>query len=298
MNLPNIWKEGLLFAFSGLDGKTDWYHPFVASTLPSPGALLFHTNPQRKIIFSGKKPKNRNEDIIASDLIFFSQPLLSFLFLDKDTLIGQVHPSLIPMVYSGKGIREKREKNSIFQSAPRSYTVLLLKKNQKMTKFAYAFDSKNIKNALSKAGKGLKVGFTSEKRKKLAFFKKSPKLKFPRSILERTYSKALSVLKVNIESAQGKIRYTWTTPDRFPHRDMWFWDSAFHSLGNQYLSFSLAEDTIRAVFSTQREDGFIAIQMNPERFSKVTQPPLLAYASYHLYLQSKNKSFLAYVYPH
>ncbi|MCK4245171.1 MAG: flagellar biosynthesis protein FlgM [Candidatus Omnitrophica bacterium] len=300
INLPNIWKEGQLFASSGLEGRTDWYHPFVASTLFSPGALLFHTYPERKLIFSGKKIKNKKEDIVTSDFVFFSRPFLSYLFLDKDTIIGQSHSSIIPEVSSGEGIKERREGNSIFQFASQSYTVLLWKKSQKKVKFTYAFDSKNIENALSKAKKGLKVDFILKKKKKLSFFKRLTRLKFPRPILERTYYKAFSVLKVNIESPQGKIKHIWTTPDRFPHKDMWFWDSAFHALGNRYISSTLAEDSIKAVLQLQRKDGFVAFQMNPEKkraSEEYTQPPLLAWASYNLYCHSKNKTFLRYVYP-
>lgn len=300
MNLPNIWRQGQLFAFSGLEGKTDWYHPFVASTLSSPGNLLFHTKPERKLVFSGEELKNEKDDIVASDFVSFSQPFLSYLFFNKDTLIGQAHSSVTPTVYSGKGITEVKRKNGIFQSASQSYTVLLWRKGPDKVEFSYAFDKKNIENALSKAEKGLKADFISEKKKKLSFFKKLPRLKFPQPVLERTYYKAFSVLKVNIESPQGKIKYTWTTPDRFPHRDMWFWDSAFHSLGDKYISSTLAEDAIKSVLSTQRKDGFIAFQMNPEKkriSEEYTQPPLLAWASYSLYQMSKNEKFLDYTYP-
>ncbi len=33
MKLPNRWGGGQLFAFSGIDGETDWAHPLTDSTL-------------------------------------------------------------------------------------------------------------------------------------------------------------------------------------------------------------------------------------------------------------------------
>ena len=39
-NMPNIWGEGKLFAFSGLDGETDWAHTLVASATAARAAAL------------------------------------------------------------------------------------------------------------------------------------------------------------------------------------------------------------------------------------------------------------------
>ncbi|MDH7570769.1 MAG: hypothetical protein QHJ73_14405, partial [Armatimonadota bacterium] len=37
--MPNTWGAGQLFAFSGVDGHTDWARPFVLQTGASPGSL-------------------------------------------------------------------------------------------------------------------------------------------------------------------------------------------------------------------------------------------------------------------
>jgi len=33
IHLPNALGAGQLFAYSGMEGDTDWYHPFICSTL-------------------------------------------------------------------------------------------------------------------------------------------------------------------------------------------------------------------------------------------------------------------------
>lgn len=299
IKLPDAWGEGIIFAYSGIDGETEWRYPFVATTLFYPPGLLFRTKPERMLLFPEAKLKNKKGDIVTSDLISFSHPSLSLIFFNKDTVIGKCASSVVPEVVSGEGVEEKREGNRILQSNLQSHTVLIWEKNQNETKFAYAFDEQNIQIALRKAQKGLKADFCSEKTKKLSFFRKLPAPEFSNALLERTYYKAFSVLKVNVESPQGKIKHTWTTPDRFPHKDMWLWDSAFHTLGNRFISSSLAEDSIKAILSNQRKDGFISHQMNPinGRASQFTQPPVLAWASYKIYQQTKDKEFLKYVYP-
>ena len=64
-----------------------------------------------------------------------------------------------------------------------------------------------------------------------------------------------------------------------PHRDVWLWDSVFHSLAMNYVDPDLAWDFIAAVLDSQRADGMIPIchsaHWPPEPMS---QPPLLAWA--------------------
>ena len=48
-NLPDIWGEGALFAFSGMDGETSVSSGFVATFARERYGLLFHT-PQRRLL--------------------------------------------------------------------------------------------------------------------------------------------------------------------------------------------------------------------------------------------------------
>ena len=115
--------------------------------------------------------------------------------------------------------------------------------------------------------------------------------------VKRTYLKAYSVMRANTESAVENMKCTWTTPDRTPHRKMWLWDSGFHAMGIKYFDRDWAEDAIRAVLEYQREDGFIAHMMEPDKCSNITQPPVLAWAVWDVYQTAKDKSFLEYSFP-
>jgi hypothetical protein len=115
--------------------------------------------------------------------------------------------------------------------------------------------------------------------------------------VKRTYLKAYSVMRANTESAVGNMKCTWTTPDRTPHRKMWLWDSGFHAMGIKYFDKVWAEDAIKAVLEYQREDGFIAHMMDPDKCSDITQPPVLAWAVWDVYQTAKDKSFLEYSFP-
>jgi hypothetical protein len=95
----------------------------------------------------------------------------------------------------------------------------------------------------------------------------------------RTLYKALSVMKTQVFSPEGIIKHRWTTPDRWPHRQMWLWDSAFHAIGWRHVDPALARDMISAVLSTQTGTGFIPLCAKPDLRCHLTQPPVLALAA-------------------
>jgi glycogen debranching enzyme len=105
------------------------------------------------------------------------------------------------------------------------------------------------------------------------------------------------VLKVNALTPEGEIVHRWTTPDRWPHRDMWLWDSAFHAPAYAHLDPAWGQEALLAVLGAQYEDGFIAHQMSPERTSGITQPPVLAWACWQVYGVTGDRAFLAQAYP-
>jgi len=58
MRLPDIWGEGILFAFWGYDGPTDWRHPFVGGLLGDRIGIEFYT--QCRTTKTGGKPFSGN----------------------------------------------------------------------------------------------------------------------------------------------------------------------------------------------------------------------------------------------
>jgi putative isomerase len=92
----------------------------------------------------------------------------------------------------------------------------------------------------------------------------------------QTLAKALSQMKTQVYAPEGRMRRRFTTPDRWPHRGMWLWDSVFHAIGWRHIHPALAREMIDAVLDVQGADGFISHANAPQRSSEVTQPPLLA----------------------
>lgn len=114
----------------------------------------------------------------------------------------------------------------------------------------------------------------------------------------KTLFHACSMMKGQVYAPDGCIQTRWTTPDRWPHADMWLWDSAFHAIGLRHLDPALAMNAISAMFDTQRPDGFLPHQANINGpVSNITQPPILAFAAKLVHEKSKNTGWLQSLYP-
>lgn len=110
--------------------------------------------------------------------------------------------------------------------------------------------------------------------------------------------RALAVMKGQVSGAEGALHHPWTTPDRFPHKDMWLWDSVFHAIGWRHLDIDLARSMIEAVFDNQHADGFVPHQASPTRPpSGYTQPPLLALGVKLVNDAAPDPAWIARLYP-
>lgn len=113
-----------------------------------------------------------------------------------------------------------------------------------------------------------------------------------------TLRKVLSVMKTQVCTPEGVLRHRWTTPDRWPHRKIWLWDSGFHAAGWRHVDPALAREMLAAVVDTQRPDGRIPISTDPfgREIGEFTQPPVLALAVSLVDEAARDDAWLASVY--
>ncbi len=271
--VPNVYGDGILFAYSGLDGKTSWAHPLVASTLDGGLGIRIHLpkDPMIKIYLPGGQERNLDLRAATGDLIVGDLPGDPF-----PLVIGMAGPNLIAgRVPAGGRVS--------FQGGG-SECVLLRKAVGDRTQFALAYSPEGGQVAAREAAQGLKVSIDTLAESRMGFYRglPGPRLDADRK-LKPTLAKAWGVLKVNSYAPEGRIETRWTTPDRWPHRDMWLWDSAFHALGLMHLDVALAKDALRAVWGFQDASGFLPHQMSPTSASQITQPPVLAWAAWQVF---------------
>jgi len=295
---PSVWGEGAMFAPSGLDVATDHARPCIGSLLGDALGMRLHTLDHKgdfapnavelRADVPGLTPGSCDRarsivagdvlDLRAADLRWAVLALAHGVFLVRvEAPAGlswsfSVAPAQSAAVVCDRDAVTLAEEGNVLAARAGGGDALLAV----AVRNAVAGDPETLaRNALTK-------DFDAEVRERLSFFSGLDVAWLPADVAE-TYAKAASVLRLNVESPQGRIPCRWTTPDKFPHRHMWIWDSAFHALGWARLDHQMAVDALAAVFSWQRDDGFIPITMQPERTQELhSQPPILGWAAEHV----------------
>ncbi|NMA42386.1 MAG: flagellar biosynthesis protein FlgM [Oligosphaeraceae bacterium] len=244
-------KGGQLFAFSAVDGTTDWYNGLVGRIIGNclelklphdGGCLLFPDTP----------------DGIYSDCLVAGHTRAAFADAFNIIIEGDVLPLGLPAGYVCKQAGN---------------TTIIAAEGHLNTAWLNA-DFNDIFNSRKQWLDNLHL-------------EASPVLR-----------RAVSQLKSQLNSPQGLIKHKWTTPDRWPHRNMWLWDSVFHALGLRHIDTCLAQETLRAVFDVQdAATGFIPHMGTPDGRSNITQPPVLAYGMRKIWELDGDLDFIAEFYP-
>jgi glycogen debranching enzyme len=259
----NIWKGGQLLAFSGIDGATDYSNGLTARISFENTGLDIKYPAECTIQFCSGKPENVT---VTGD---------SFSF---DTPTGKV--------------------KAVFADAYH----LLVKGNCTIDNNSPEFTVKQ-KNGLTLFGvsrfyneRHLEADIDDVTAQRMAWINSIDLPEMP-EIRRKTIMKALSILKTQVYTPEGRIKSRWTTPDRWPHKQMWLWDSAFHAIGLRRVDIQLARETIEAMLDTQEENGFIPLCANPEENHFYTQPPVLVLAAAMVDETAPDNEWLRKIYP-
>lgn len=239
-NILNVWGGGQLMAFSGLDGKTDFDHGLVLRT-GFEGFVIECKWPRddARIIFSENAPAGT---YLAGDHFKCTsgQGEITGAFADAHHLLIE-------------GPCRVENAGSFIQHEIRGGKTLIGSRGFFRPEWLDA-----------------EVGEVFEQRRRWL-------AKHCTGLRSRATAKALSQLKTQCYTAEGQLRHNFTTPDRWPHKMAWLWDTVFHALGLRHFEPQFARDSISAVFDSQQPSGFIPLAMSPYYSSYVTQPPVLGF---------------------
>ncbi len=260
----NVWGGGQLLAFSGCDGKTNYQNGLVLRTSFSACGFDIKLPGAGKITFPIPVPAPA-EILLGGDFFRFGSDAVKGAFLDAHHLLleGDCRVEL-----EDDKLASLRNGNKTLVGTKTFFTPSLITQD---------LDPILKARAAWIAGMPLPFNLPEARRK--------------------TLYKALSQMKTQVYSPEGVIPHYWTTPDRWPHRQMWLWDSVFHAIGLRHLDIGLARQAILALFDTQKPDGMIAHMMNPSSASNLTQPPVIALGVQLLHETAPSPELIAELYP-
>ncbi|HUV38119.1 MAG TPA: trehalase family glycosidase, partial [Planctomycetota bacterium] len=222
---------------------------------------------------------------------------LRYLFLDRFTVAGETSTQMPPHVRAEGSAVVSSGVDLMTHSSADEHTALVTETWGERLFFAFSYSPASDGEAVAQARGALQTHLAALQQRRLLFYDALPPMPGLSERRRRTIAKAVSVLRTGVMSPQGLITCRWTTPDRWPHRDLWLWDSCFHALGCRVFSPDLAAEALEAVLATQREDGFIAHRSSPAGMSDITQPPLVAWTVRKLFTSSQDRTLLEDTYP-
>lgn len=259
----SVWGGGQLFAFSAFDGETDWRNGLVLRSVAAASVLEVKLPEAGGALLFDLAPPRRC--LLAGDhfILETASGEVRGAFIDARHLLVEGNCRAVGL--SG-AVRVATRPGRLLLGARESFDETLLK-----------------------------VDFGAVLASRAAFLAHLPLVQTESETARRALLKACSQLKIQLNSPAGLLRHRWTTPDRWPHRWMWLWDSVFHAAGLRHLDPVAARESLEAVFDVQQEDGFIPHFASPESRSEITQPPLLGFGME--LVAGEDDAFLAGLYP-
>lgn len=294
--LPDIWGEGALFAFSGLDGTTNAASQFTAALGPAPFGLLIHTPRRRLFTCTPPDAPAATVRLAIGDVLLIdtSQGELAQVWTAWHTLAGHAPAGTdLSLTFEDGGGGATRAATTWRTLDGECGDAVVLVVDEGRFGLAYGADRAE---AEARARRGLAADVPAEVGRRLAFLSRAPHAAGEGR--DRLLSKCLSVMKVNALAAEGAIPVLWSTPDRVPHRHLWLWDSVFHSFGMNHVDPAAAWSFLEAVLACQNDDGMVSHMMQVDGgLSTITQPPILAWGVWDNYRVANDREPLARAFP-
>lgn len=278
MTRMDVWGQGALFAFSGLEGKTDFRTQLVGTLLGDHPGMHFMTARPFELYVDTTDAADLVWEIVGSDLILgkvFIRNVWSrvcFAFLSNATVVGICPEGRLRLVFDSG----KEDPDVSLKTADTEDGCL----------FCLSMDGKTDVSLQT-------IEETIEKR--TAFYNRFQRTDLKEGV-EKAFLHAVSVMKSQVYTPEGVFRHLWTTPERYPHKKLWLWDSCYHSFGNYIISEELAKESILALLDTLQPDGMIPHMSAPDSHSQITQPPLIAWSVEKIVRRTGDTDFAAQCY--
>ncbi len=302
INLPNIWGQGEIFAYSGLEGKCEYDHSLVGTLMADAFGMqlrnLAHPQDRVYLIVRPENVFNIYYDCILSDTVCAdvldrdkNHNPVNIVFVNENTVVLRGKKFDARLVFEYDVETETQEGVTAYEGNGNRFAVAKRTEGDNTVIAISYYD-----NAAEKALSALDCDVDGLIASRVEFYKALPRPNFKDEAEERLYYKCFSILRSTVYTPHGKISHCALTPDRFPHRAIWLWDTAYLVTGFKHMSYDVAKQAVLAILELSHEDGFLPHMTTSTWQSNVTQPPVLSWAAWELYKFGGDKEFLAEAY--
>lgn len=261
LNLPNIWGHGAIFAYSGLEGECHCKESLVG-TLGEDGISIKFRNGDNAFLYVGiDNLANLFYDAVLSDTVSAEALYkngekhgFDMLFVSQNVIVVRGIGITAKLVYIDDVNAETNENITVYTGKKNRFALSSRTENG-ITTCVLSFGD----NAEALIDSGFNADIEKIKKARYNFFEKLPCPKFKDVAEEMLYYKCFSIMRSMVYTPEQQISYLWTTPDRFPHKAMWLWDTAYHTVGMKHISTELAKQSIKAMLQFEHKDGFCRI---------------------------------------
>jgi hypothetical protein len=293
--LPNVLGEGGLFAFSGLDGETNSLSGFTATWGAAAFSLLFHTK-KRRVLRLAVPPEKTETVFVTGDACKLRGAAgeLVAAFSAWHSLTGYSQIGSPPTLEWEDGAEAEPWSPEVWMTGDEAggdYIALAVRG----ARFGVSY-GKSAEEAAERATVAMTIDAASETERRLRLYRQVPAI--PDAAHARLLNKCVSVMKVNTLSPEGVFKQMWSTPDRVPHKDMWLWDTVFHSIAMNELDAGVSWQCLKTMLDSARSDGMIVHQVSAAgKYSSITQPPILAWGVWANYSSEPDQDKLRFALP-
>lgn len=311
---PNVWPVDGLFGFSGVDGETRFDEALIMTGRDDGVGWNFWLEPKPCLLANVGShrllARNKPTDFVLPDCWFCSvqhgdhMGVVEGAFVDRASVAVTIgfsgldegdSPDLFPV-----GRAEIQEEQAVFRG--KNWWLAVVKSEPgPVRRFGIGYSRDSEGEALERAAAARDVELREVIGKRLGFYEM---FHVPDSIVDikrRVYLKAAGVLKMNVESPQGRYGHRWFRSNGIHHRRVRPWDTAFQVLGMQHIHRELAHESIHAVLAGQQEDGRLPLAAGPSEPEGVSEefshPPLLSWVVCQKFERYRDVNFVKSCYP-
>ena len=299
MNLPNIWGQGALFAFSALDGVCTPKMSLVGNLLGDKLGVEFRQPEKFSFYFTFLNLLSIDFDVVASDIIKANileddttTSSLDIVFVTQSAILMRYPKTASFHIAFETNVKEYKTDYLKVYTIPNGTVTVLSKDSEDYTYTVLSCSKQSEKEAKSI----IELDIDREISKKMSFFEKLPMVSLDNPDTERLLYKCFSVMKASYMSGGGLYTGIWSAASRTHSENSDYADWALSSLAGRYLNEEKAIECLNTIVDLQEDSGRILKNDTYGRTKSSLHYPVIAWMALETYRTTRNIEFLSNIY--